>query len=511
MRDKYVIAKYLRLSAEDGDKIESDSIVNQRCLIDFFIKEKFKDKNADVIEFVDDGYTGTDMNRPGMKKLLILAETKEINCVIVKDFSRFARDYVEVGMYAEQKFPDWQIRFISVNDGYDSIDFRGITGGIDIAMKNIAYTMYSRDLSEKIKSARRIQYKQGKYIATYAFYGYKKSPDDKHKLIVDEPAAEIVKRIFNMRIGGMKPTQIAITLNKEGILTPSGYKRSIDPKSRKWNKVSDYDYWTNDTIHRILDDERYTGKLIIGKTESVTCGNKKVRRKRSDIVIVENTHEAIVPQYIFDEAQQMKSSATHPKQTDISLSGLIRCGGCGHIMYRHNKAGKIIKYSCDYKKFAEPNNCFKGSISENDLVDFLSKLIRNELEKTVDVEKAKERIADACKEKEKEINRLYKKIDEQKKKKLAEYIKLTKGQVTEEEFISVKEKLDVEITELEKSVSNMNFRTAADKVFSISSLFSDYIGKGEINRKVIQDLVKTVYVYEDKRIEIVWNFNEKIF
>ena len=136
MLDKYVIVKYLRLSLEDGDKEESDSIGNQRNLLDYHIHQIFKDRNVEVIEIVDDGYSGTNMNRPGIKRLLILAETKQINCIIVKDFSRFARDYIEVGRYSEQKFPEWQIRFISVNDKYDSNVFCGITAGIDIAMKN---------------------------------------------------------------------------------------------------------------------------------------------------------------------------------------------------------------------------------------------------------------------------------------------------------------------------------------------------------------------------------------
>ena len=185
MPEQYVIVKYLRLSLEDGDKEESDSIVNQRNLLDYYIHQIFKDRSVEVIDITDDGYSGTNMNRPGIKRLLVLAETKQINCVMVKDFSRFARVFIEVGRYSEQKFPEWQIRFISVNDGYDSNDFRGMTGGIHMALKSIVYTMYSRDLSEKVKSARKVLEKQGKYFAPYAFYGYNKSPDDTHKLMID--------------------------------------------------------------------------------------------------------------------------------------------------------------------------------------------------------------------------------------------------------------------------------------------------------------------------------------
>ena len=139
--DKYIVVKYLRLSLEDGDDAESDSISNQRNLLDYNISNMFNSRDIEVVELVDDGYSGTNMNRPGMKKLLILAETGGINCVIVKDMSRFARDYIEVGMYVEQKFPLWNVRFIALNDNYDSADYRGITGGMDIAFKNITYTM----------------------------------------------------------------------------------------------------------------------------------------------------------------------------------------------------------------------------------------------------------------------------------------------------------------------------------------------------------------------------------
>ena len=159
MLEKFVVVKYLRLSIDDGDKIESDSIENQRNLLDYNIQKLFPNNDVEVIEIVDDGYTGTNMNRPGMRKLLILAETREINCIIVKDFSRFARDYVDLGTYVDKTFPVWNIRFISINDGYDSLNFGGITGGIDMALKNITYTMYSRDLSEKVKSSRKVIYK----------------------------------------------------------------------------------------------------------------------------------------------------------------------------------------------------------------------------------------------------------------------------------------------------------------------------------------------------------------
>ena len=228
MQDKYIVVKYLRISLEDGDCPESDSIGNQRELLDLHISVIFKNTpNLEVIELIDDGYTGTNMNRPAMQKLLVLAETHQIHCVIVKDFSRFARDYIDVGRYTDMIFPEWQIRFISTNDAYDSTDYLGATCGIDVAMKNLSNTMYSLDLSEKIKSVKHLQQKQGKFISCFAIYGYVKSPEDKHKLLIDPEAAEIVKRIFNMRDDGISFRRIAAILNNEGIPSPSEYKKKF--------------------------------------------------------------------------------------------------------------------------------------------------------------------------------------------------------------------------------------------------------------------------------------------
>lgn len=511
MLDKYIVAKYLRLSLDDGDKPESDSIANQRNLIDFHIKKLFPDKDIEVIELIDDGYTGTNMNRPGMRKLLILAETREINCVIVKDFSRFARDYVEVGLYAEQRFPEWEVRFVSVNDAYDSLDFRGITGGIDIALKNITYTMYSRDLSEKVKSARRIQYKNGKFVAPYAFYGYKKSPEDKHKLIVDPVAAEVVKRIFNMRVSGITPSKIAIILNREGILTPARYKKSVDPLCREWNTVSGYNYWTASLVGNILRDERYTGKLISGKMERAAVGSTKVKRaKKENIIVVDNMHEAIISQELYDSVQAISKKRQNPKPSRISLRSLVKCGGCKHTMTVANTSGKCKRYYCSYKKYTDENNCFQGNIDENDLVDFITKTIMTELQKTVDIEKVQEKLSAKLKENEKIIKGLQQKIEAQKRKKLDDYLMLTKGELTETEFISKREKIDMKIAEYEKSKNELKKETVSYEDLSMLDLFGKYIGTKELNREVIQDLIKEIYVYPDKRIEIVWDFKEKI-
>lgn len=509
MLDKYVVVKYLRLSLEDGDKEESDSIGNQRNLLDFYIRQIFKNKNVEVVEIVDDGYSGTNMNRPGVKRLLVLAETKQINCVIVKDFSRFARDYIEVGHYSEQKFPELQIRFISVNDGYDSNDFRGITGGIDMAMKSIVYTMYSRDLSEKVKSARKVLQKQGKFFAPYAFYGYAKSPDDKHKLIVDPVAAETVKRIFTLRLSGTTPAQIAYILNEDKVPAPSVYKKINDPLTRNWNTVSDYCLWSSGSVGNILRDERYTGKLISQKHERITVGSSKVRAVAPENRIVAlNTHEAIISQEIYDKVQALSKQKTLVKSTDISLKSIVCCGGCRHKMFNSTSTENGKVFWCDYKRFTAKNDCFQGRVYEQDIIDLLKKLIKTELEKTVDIAKAKDKADRLMKKNEKLLQAIQKNIDTEKKKKLSEYIKLTKNKITEDEFIKNRAEIDRNIELLNEKIQAITYRKISEEDISALNLFGKYVGINSIDNDVIRDLIKAIYVYNDKRIEVVWNFRD---
>ncbi len=510
MLNKYVIVKYLRLSLDDGDKEESDSIGNQRNLLDYHIHQIFKDRNVEVIEIVDDGYSGTNMNRPGMKRLLILAETKQINCIIVKDFSRFARDYIDVGRYSEQKFPQWQIRFISVNDGYDSNDFRGITGGIDMALKSIVYTMYSRDLSEKVKSARKILQKQGKYFAPYAFFGYNKSPDDKHKLIVDPAAAKIVKRIFALRLSGSSPAQIAYILNEDKVPTPSVYKRINDPLCRKWNTVSDYCKWSSGIVGNILRDERYTGKLVAGKVERVAVGSRKVRAVEPEKqIVVDDTHEAIVSKADFNTVRSLTQKNMAAGTERILLTGLVRCGGCKHTMYMSKPQIKDTSYWCNYKRFSANNDCFQGRIFEQDLVEILRTIIKTELEKTVDISKAQEKVDKLMNKNKKAVLMLQKNVDSEKKRKLTEYIKLTKNEITEDEFVKNRAEIDERIEALNEEIQSITYQKISEEDITVLNLFGKYIGVDNIDNDIIRDLVKAIYVYDDKRIEVVWNFEQK--
>ena len=219
-----VVAKYIRLSDEDVDtgrsvKQESNSVVSQRRLLDGFIEGDAGLRRCRVLEFCDDGFSGTDFRRPGFEGMMEAAKRGEIGCVIVKDFSRLGRDYIEVGSYLEQIFPLMEVRCISVNDHYDSEGVLGTAGGLNVAFKNLINMLYSRDLSKKIRSAQMARARKGEYLGGFARYGYEKSPEDKHRLVVDSEAAEVVRKIFTMAAEGVTVSGIARYLNDNGVLT----------------------------------------------------------------------------------------------------------------------------------------------------------------------------------------------------------------------------------------------------------------------------------------------------
>ncbi len=511
MLKKYVVAKYLRLSSEDGDKLESDSIENQRNLLEYNIPKYFSNSNIELIELVDDGYTGTNMNRPGMRKLLILAEAGEIDCVIVKDFSRFARDYVDFGTYVEKKFPTWNTRFISVNDGYDSINYCGTTGGVDMALKSIAYAMYSRDLSEKNKSAVRVLNKNGKFTGTYCLYGYTKSPDDKRKLIIDPVASEIVKRIFNMKASGMLATEIAHIFNQEKIMTPGEYKQMTIPNSRNWKNNKGYSQWNSSMVSRILHNEQYTGKLISGKSESIVMGSQKKRlTPKENHIIANGAFEAIISQELFESVQpEVKPRKKPVKSTDL-FRGKIRCGGCGHMLETYKISGKGFKYYCRYERFNSKNNCVHERMYESDLSGFVYKLVKKELQRVLDIQKANERIASKLKKNEQTLKALANKINAEKKKKLDDYIRLTKGELSEAAFIQRREIIDKKIAEYTEQERAMRGETISKEDISVLELFGKYVGIEKLNRTIVEDLINVIYVYDDKRIEVIWNFKDKV-
>ncbi|MCR5739812.1 MAG: recombinase family protein, partial [Lachnospiraceae bacterium] len=326
MKD-YTVCAYMRLSDEDRDifgrKVESSSITSQRRLIMDFINRQPEFKGCNVIEKCDDGLSGRYFDtRPGFTEMIEQTKRGKINCIVVKDCSRFGRDYVELGDYLEQLFPFLGVRFIAINDHYDS---KTCEGGLDIAFKNLVYDIYSRDLSKKVRESRRQMAKQGKYTAGQTLYGYRKTKKDKHKLELDPEAAGIVREIFDMRLAGVGLSEIARNLTDRGIKCATVYKHD---KNESVNHVDGFDTmcWTSGSVYQVLINEEYTGAVISLKSGFDRISGKCKRKPKDEWIKVDGMHEAIVSKEEFKKVQESFSEQAAP----VSFRKQhYKCGICG--------------------------------------------------------------------------------------------------------------------------------------------------------------------------------------
>lgn len=375
---KRKLAKYFRLSQEDVEmrsnslKDESNSIHSQRLLCDSFI-----DKHADLQqmqseEFIDDGFSGTNFDRPAFQRMMNLVKSGEIQCIIVKDLSRFGRDYLQVGDYMEHIFPFIGVRFISINDHYDSNQYLGTTGGLDIAFRNLIYQKYSQDLSDKVKSAMHLKMSTGSYV-THCPYGYKKMPGIKHKMFIDPVTAPIVREIFLAIINGKKSTEIAADLNSRKIPTPQQHKKY----SRK-NQTNNI-MWSHQAVLRIVRDYKYTGAMVNFK-----CENQEIRAKaqvkipKEKWVIVENQHEPIISHEEFEMANEKIPKRKQPSVIRKDQRDRIYyCGHCGRKLRK--TFGYDEYFSCPTKMYIKDCQCSDIFLAKSDLEKILMETYRRQL------------------------------------------------------------------------------------------------------------------------------------
>lgn len=391
---EYLIAIYLRLSKEDEknrgfsnrgsapatqiqqsvekDKVldqkeESNSITMQRALIRKYIAENFADYK--IIEFCDDGYTGTNFDRPGMQQMLERIRNGEIDCVIVKDFSRFARDYIELGSYLEQIFPFLGVRFISVNDEYDSANAQGGIAGMDVNFKNLLYDLYSRDLSGKVRSSLSVRKEKGQYVSANAPFGYEKDPKDRHALLVAEDEAEVVRRIFFLTLEGHTSVEIAKLFNETGVKTPVEF-RIEKGKTSRMSKGERF-LWSSSTICQILKNEIYIGNIVQKKYTKDFVGGKNHLNPREDWLVSYGHHEPVINKEVFDKVQESRGNnrrcasqtacmfnkkspqdhETHP------LAGKLVCGCCKrNLQYRK---GLNPYFTCGHRYSNAMENCVR--------------------------------------------------------------------------------------------------------------------------------------------------------
>ena len=342
--NKWNVGIYIRLSQEDGDKEESNSVTNQRERINSYISE---DKELNVYDYyIDDGWSGTNFDRPDFKRLIADAENNVINTIIVKDLSRFGRNYIEVGNYLEQIFPVNNIRFIAINDCIDSYKDPESINSIIVPFKNLMNDEYCRDISQKVKYALNTRKRNGEFMGSMIPYGYIRSTEDKHKLVIDDEAAKVVKKVFKNALKGLGTTAIARKLNKDGINTPSLHKINVLKIKCNYRNSGKSNYWNDSMVAHILRNRVYLGEMVQCKYKTVSYKiHKRVKNSKENWIIVKRTHEALVSYNDFDKVQKMLDSRGWKCNHDGTIStfaGKVKCGDCKCAMHK-NTSGTIRK------------------------------------------------------------------------------------------------------------------------------------------------------------------------
>jgi len=517
MSIKNILAEYIRLSQEDENEGESNSIINQRDLLNAFVKSSPDLSQYEVVEFCDDGYSGTNFDRPGVKALLDEVRAGNIQCIIVKDLSRFGRNYIDIGDYLEQIFPFLGVRFISVNDRFDSNDFDGTTGGLDIGFRNLIYSLYSKDLSQKVRSAKKTRMEKGEFIGSHAPYGYAKSPENRKKLVIDEKAAAVVRRIFAMADEGKNAVQIAVILNAENIPTPYVYKRLMGC-DRKYNVVGHTNHWMNTTVLTIIRDERYTGKMVNGKNRSPFVGSKNNKRTpKSEWIVVPNTHEPIVSEELFASVQERFSAPvrirTEPAEIRL-LMGKVKCGVCRHVMRRSNSPSATAYYYCESHQYVADSTCTKDRISEVSLIQTVLSVIHKQIEVMLDMAQLFDRVKTQSHNDittlTEQIRQLQAVLTKLKASKVKAYERYKDGALDRDSYASQKADISKEIAETDAQIAELETALQSryqenGQPISIIESFKRYEGFTELSREMVDELIGSIYIYGSEAIEIAWN------
>lgn len=519
---KNIIAGYYRLSMEDDDiKVESNSITNQRLLIKRYILEHPELSCYEYCEFYDDGVSGTTMNRPGMQAMLEKIKQNEIKCVIVKDLSRFSRDYIELGTYMERIFPFMGIRFISITEHYDSKDYIGKTADIDIGFQSLLADFYCKDVSEKVRSSVMAKKNQGKYATGNTPFGYIKDEENRNKLLIVPEEAEVIRHIFELSLSGQNLTQICRILNDEKVPTPLEYKNQRKKQNRK-ELQQEHKYWQPGTVRAILTNESYLGSMVYNKSVQAEVGASRVILKpREEWKVFENHHSAIISKEEFDKVQEkfFCKKAVVRKPIQYALKGKVYCGYCHRRLRIMKLAGGRLFYYCPNQKLNSNNECLSGSVSNELLEKIVLEEIRAQITRLADLassrRKATERQRTIIGKMDKErmsIEALITGLTESKAGLLEAY---HVGTYTEEQYMEYRRQLDQQISE------NRIWQKKLKKQSDIcnDSLYADtgnygnllqYAGFETLTKEMVDAFIDWIDISRAKVIDIRWTFNKEV-
>lgn len=512
-RDKiFNVGIYLRLSKEDEKYGQSESITSQKDFLTSYVLDQgwnLKDY------YIDDGYSGTNFDRPDFIRMKKDIENGRINLVITKDYSRLGRDYIETGYYLEKYFPSMGVRYIAVKDNIDS--FSSNSNNDMSPFLGVMNDMYAKDISKKVRTTIDFKRENGKFIGAFAPYGYKKDKDDKNKLVVDEVAAKVVQRIYSMYLSGHGYSYIANTLNNEGILSPSGYKELKSDYRSKSNVKK----WVHETIKQILSNPTYTGNLAQHKYRKINYKIKKLQTvPRKYWIVVENTHQKIIDMDTFNLVQDlMESKSTgYQRNTKVNhlLSGLIYCGDCGSRMTFSKTPRGFFYCICSKYKRHRAKECSRHSIKEEELNQYIINDLRLKSTQVVDLEK----ISKAVKGKKKksnnnsminEITDIEKRLGVIKETLKSLYLDKLKGVVSESDFMDFSKDFNEERDILGKRLEMLNSKINRNeqKLKDNDRLLrkvKSIVEFEEITKAMILELVEKIEIFDDKTIKIHYKF-----
>lgn len=509
-KNLYNAALYCRLSRDDENSSESESILNQKQILSDFAKEN---KFNIVDYYVDDGYSGTNFDRPAFKRMIKDIENGTVNVVITKDLSRLGRNYILTGQYTEIYFPSKGVRYIAINDGFDSNNSDN-----DIApFKNIINEMVAKDTSKKVKSVFQAKMKKGEYIGSYAPYGYKKDPENKNRFIIDEPAAEIVKRMFYLATIGYGSRKIAKTFNEEGILPPAVY-RCLHLTHTPVEKFTKTSRWSDQAVNDMLHNMAYLGHMVQGKSKKTSFKVKKLEMQpKEEWIIVYNTHEAIIDKELFDEVQYRLKSKYREKRIGINLfAGITKCADCGYAMTyspRHKK-GLASLFCSNYRRRGK-EGCTNHMINYDLLCEIVIEEIRKYAQLAIEDEEA---ILKKLKDKTKDTDKIGKiALEEELTKAEKRYREIddliqhlyednVRGKITDERFTKLSVNYENEQKEVKERITNLkfdivNFKDTSKNNERFIELIKKYSNITELNPVIMHELID--------RIEIGQGYYEK--
>jgi DNA invertase Pin-like site-specific DNA recombinase len=518
----YKAAKYIRLSYTDDKENESDSVANQRKLIDSFIESQ-PDIEA-VSERVDDGVSGIIFDRKDFKEMMADIEAGKINCVIVKDLSRLGREYIETGRYLRRIFPAYGVRFIAINDNIDTLRDSG--DDLVVSVKSIINDAYCRDISVKTRSALNTKRENGDFVGACPVYGYRKSDEDKNLLVIDEYASRIVKDIFSMKLGGYSAVRIADSLNALGVLSPYMYKKENNlPHPKKGFADKPDAKWSATTIIRILSDETYTGTLIQGRQGTRNYKIKEVIDKpEAEWKRTENAHEAIICKHDFELTQRIMrlDTRTTPNGDKVYLfSGILICGSCGERMTRKTVPGKDRKYHYYYCPTTKKRGCLNApSIKEDELAECVLASIKSHISNIASLETILEsvdgqRVTDAIvKQYTEQIADNERQLAQVAEFKTPLYENLINGVISKEDYKAFKAKYAADEERLRGAIDTL--KEQLDDVMSGNSErlrwtenFTRFECLTELDRRIVTNLIHSIRIITKTKLEITFNYQSE--